>query len=111
MKKVATPEYIRSAIGFGSLFGLYIADDNVSDACRDAVYAFACNERGEHGQPLIALEWGRDMRTISEKILSGDGYISIDLAAKAYCEYKKAKNALTNSLLEIFLKMQPCTSS
>lgn len=111
MEKVAAPEYIRSAIELGNLFGLYIAGDSVSDACRDAVYDFVCNERGECGQPLIALEWDRDMRTVSEKILSGDGYMSINLAAKAYCEYRKVKNALTNSLLEMLQKMQPCTSS
>jgi hypothetical protein len=90
---------------------LYIADDGVSDACRDAVYDFVCNERGERGQPLIALEWGRDMRAISEKILSGDGYVSIDFAGKVYCEYKKMKGTLANSLLEILQGMQPCTSS
>lgn len=79
IKKVSTPEYIRSAIKLGNLFGVYIADNGVSDACRDAVYSFACNERGEAGQSLITLEWFRDMWLTSEKILSGRGYMAISL--------------------------------
>lgn len=103
-----TPEYIRSAIESGNVFGLYIADNGVPDACTEAVYAFACKERGERGQPLIALEWRNDMRIISEKLLSGGGYMPVHLAEKAYDEYKKAKDALTCSLLEMIRSMQPC---
>ena len=110
MRSLTTPEYIRCAIELGSIFGIYIAGDGVSDACREAVYTFACKERGEFGQPLIALEWCNDMRNISEKILSGGGYMPIHLAEKAYDEYKKAKDALTYSLMEMIRSMQPCTS-
>jgi len=111
MKQLTAPEYIRSAISLGNLFGVYIAENGVSDACRDAVYAFACRERGENGQPLIAMEWFRDMQYISEKIISGDGYMAINLAEKVYCECIKIKDVLANSLLEILKSMQPCTSS
>ncbi|MFZ3131799.1 MAG: hypothetical protein WA125_12025 [Desulfosporosinus sp.] len=110
MKQLTTPEYIRSAIGLGNLFGVYIAENGVSDTCRDAVYTFTRNVRGENGQPLITLEWFRDMRVISEKILSGDGYMAINLAERVYCEYLKAKDELAKSLLEILQSAQPCTS-
>jgi hypothetical protein len=59
---------------------------------------------------LITLEWFRDIRIISEKILSGDGYTAINLAERVYCEYIKAKDELTKSLLEIFQNKRPCTS-
>ena len=111
MTQIATPEYIHSAIELGNLFGVYVADNGVSDTCKNAVYIFACKERGEKGQPLIALEWFHDVRYVSEKILSGGGYMSIHLAEKAYGEYKKAKNALIISLVEMIRSMQPCTSS
>jgi len=111
IEKVTTPEYICSAIELGSLFGVYIAGSGVSDACKDDVYSFVCNERGEAGQPFIALEWFRDMRLISEKILSGGGYMAINLAKKTYCEWEKVKDALANSLLEMFQSVQPCAST
>jgi len=111
MGNVTAPEYIRSAISLGNMFGVYIAENGVSDACRDTVYAFACRERGENGQPLIAMEWFRDMQYISEKILSGDGYMAVNLVKKVYCECIKVKDVLANSLLEILKNMQPCTSS
>jgi len=110
MKQLTTPEYIRSAISLGNLFGVYIAENSVSDTCRDAVYTFACNVRGENGQPLITLEWFRDIRIISEKILSGDGYTAINLAERVYCEYIKAKDELAKSLFEILQSAQPCAS-
>lgn len=110
MKQLTTPEYIRSAIGLGNLFGVYIAENGVSDTCRDAVYSFAYNVRGENGQPLVTMEWFRDMRFISEKILSGDGYMAIRLAERVYCEYIKAKDEFTKSLLEILQSTQPCIS-
>jgi hypothetical protein len=109
MTQVIGPEYIRSAISLGNLFGVYAAEHGVSDTFRDAVYAFVCRERGENGQPLITLEWLRDMRYIGEEILSGDGYVAINLAEKAYDEYKKVKDTLTNSLLEILQIMRPGT--
>lgn len=87
MTSLVTAEYIRSAIDLGNMFGLYIADNGVSDACREIVYTFVCKERGKHGQPLIALEWYNDMQNISKKILSGSGYMPIHLAEKAYGGY------------------------
>jgi len=110
IKQVTAPEYIRSAISLGNLFGTYIAENGVPDTCRDAVHAFACKERGEKGQPLITLEWFRDMRIISEKILSGNGYTAINLAERVYCEYIKAKDVVTKSLFEILQSTRLCTS-
>ncbi|RJE46661.1 MULTISPECIES: hypothetical protein [unclassified Dehalobacter] len=111
MEKVTAPEYIRSAIALGILFGMYIADAGVSSLCQDALYAFACSERGEKGQPLITLEWLSDMRHVSGKILSGCGYMVISSAGNACCVFKKVKYAFENSLLEMLQGMQPCTSS
>lgn len=109
-KKIATPEYIHSAIGLGNLFGVYVADHGVSEVCRKSIYDFACNERGEKGQSLIALEWCRDIQNISKRILSGDGCLSINLTERLYCEYIKVKDVLTKSLLEILQNNQPCVS-
>jgi len=89
---------------------VYIADHGVSEVCQKSVYDFACNERGEEGQSLIALELFRDIQNISEKILSGDGYLSVNLTEKLYCEYIKVKDVLTKSLLEILQNNQPCVS-
>ena len=114
MEQVTALEYIRSAISLGNTFGMYIPEDGTSDSCKAAVYEFVCAERGLNGQSLIALEWFQDMRYISESILSGDGYMKINLPEIAYDEYRKAKIALTNSLLETLkaLKgLRPCTSS
>ena len=110
IKQVTTLEYIRSTIDLGNLFGVYIAGNGVSDTCKDAVYAFARNIRGENGQPLITLEWFQDMHDISEKILSGDGYMAVNLAESYNCEYIKAKDVLTKSLLEILRSTRLCTS-
>jgi hypothetical protein len=112
IEEVTAQEYIGSAIALGNLFGIYIADDGISDSCRDTLYTFICSERGETGQPLIALEWFSDMRHISEKILCNGGYMVISLAGKALHEYKRAKDVLENSLLEIIQGLQhcPCTN-
>ena len=109
VNQVAAPDYTRSAIGMGNLFGVYIAESGVPDSCRDAVYAFVCRERGGNGHPLIALEWFRDMRYISGKILSGDGYMAVDLSEKGLRE-SKIKGVLPNSFLEILRRMRPCTN-
>ena len=77
MYRLTTPEYIRSAIDTGCVFGIYIAEENASDGCRDTVYHFARRTRGESGQPLLTMDWYRDIHDISEKILSGDGYLAI----------------------------------
>lgn len=109
MKKVTSPVYIRSAIELGCLFGVYNADRDVSQACKDAVYNFICSERGADGQPLTALEWSRDIQNISEKILSG-GCTVIKIAGKAYYNYKKVKNVFKCSLVEILQGIKPCIS-
>ena len=114
MGQVTGLNYIRSAIRHGNTFGIYISEDDVSDRCKTAVYEFACKVRGINGQPLIASEWMQDMRYISKRILSDDGYIKMNLTEIAYGEYKKAKHALTNSLLETLKtlkRLQPCTGS
>ena len=109
-RSLTTSEYIRCAIELGNIFGIYIADNGVSDTCKETVYTFACKERGEYGQPLVALEWCNDMRNISEKILFGGGCMPIHLTEKVYDEYKKAKDALTYSLMELIWRKQHCTS-
>lgn len=111
MKNLITPEYIHCAIELGNIFGIYIADNSVPDDCRDAVYDFVYRERGELGQPLIAFEWASDLQNISEKILTSGGFMPISLAEKAFDEYKKAKDALTFSLMELIQRRQLCTSS
>lgn len=114
MEQVTTLDYIRTAIRHGNIFGIYLPEDGVSDRCKEKVYQFACDVRGTNGQPLIAFEWLRDMRYISEKILTGDGYLKVNLTEIAYDEYKKAKDALTNSLLETLKaleRLRPCTST
>jgi len=107
MKQVTAPEYIDSAISLGNLFGVYIAEDGVSETCRDAVYDFVCNVRGGNGRPLVTMEWDHDIQNISKRILSGDGYMVINLAERAYSEYIKAKDELTKSLLEILRNKRP----
>jgi hypothetical protein len=111
MEQITASEYIRSAISLGNIFGMYIPKDNASNRCKAEVFEFVCRERGSNGQPLIGLEWLQDMRYISKSILSGEGYMTINLAD---IEYRKAKDTLTNSLLETLktLKgLRPCTSS
>ncbi|KGP76016.1 hypothetical protein JT05_07160 [Desulfosporosinus sp. Tol-M] len=111
MKQLTTLEYIRSAIGLGNLFCVYIAENGVSDTCRDAVYTFACNIRGENGQPLITLEWFRDMRVISEKILSGDGYLRLTWRKGSIVNISRQKMSLQNRFLEYFRAHGPVQAS
>jgi hypothetical protein len=114
MEQVTSSDYIHSAIGHGNTFGIYIPDEGVSDRCKAAMYEFACGVRGINGQPLIAIEWVQDMQYISERILSGDGYLKMNLTEIVYGEYRKAKDALTDSLLEtlkVLKRLRPCTSS
>ena len=66
--RVASRAFIRQAIEWGNLFGVYIAGEGVTAACREKVYAFVCQERGGGGQPLIALEWARDLDEIGRRI-------------------------------------------
>lgn len=106
--KVTTPGYIRCSIQLGNLFGVYVAENGVSDACRKAAYTFACKERGETGRPLIALEWSRDLQNINEKILSDGGYLVIKPVQRARHEYEKVKDVLENTLLEMIQSLQPC---
>jgi len=104
--RIARPDYIRSAIALGNQFGTYIAEDSTSDACSEAVSAFVRKERSECGQPLVALEWDRDVKFITSKILSGSEYSPFYLAGKAYEEYKKARNSFANTLIELLQSAQ-----
>ena len=104
--RVATAEYVRSAIELGNRFGAYIAEDGVSDACGEAVFSFVRRERSGCGQSLVAMELVRDVRFISAKILSGSEYSPFYLAGKAFDEYKKAKDSLANALIELFQSTQ-----
>lgn len=107
ISKITAPDYIRSAIELGNLFGVYVADNSVTAECQETVYHFACNERGEKGQSLIALEWCRDIQNISTRILSGGGQLSVNLTERMYYEYIKVKEVLAKSLLEIFQSKRP----
>lgn len=100
MEQVMAPEFIQTAINLGNFFGAYIARNDTSSACRDRVYSFICKMRGGNGQPIITMDWYNDIHTISEKILSDTEHRTINLAGRVYDEYAKAKNVLTNSLLE-----------
>lgn len=108
--KVTTPGYIRRSIQLGNLFGVYVAEHGVSDACRKAAYTFACTERGETGRPLIALEWSRDLQNINEKILSDGGYLVIKPVQRTRPEYEKMKDGFENTLLERIRSLQPCSN-
>ena len=110
MEKVTTPDYIHSAIGFGNLFGVYVADNGVSNSCKDSVYAFACNERGETGRPLITVEWFRDMQDISEKIQSVGGCMLISAIQKTSRGYVKVRDGLATSLNEMIQNYHPCSN-
>ena len=105
--RIATPEYIRSAIELGNLFGMYIAENDVSDECSESVSSFIHKVRSESGQPLVALEWARDVKFVTSKILSGSEYSPFYLAGKAYEEYKKARDSLANALIELLQNSQP----
>ncbi|MEA4901753.1 hypothetical protein [Desulfitobacterium sp.] len=108
--KVISPEYVSTAIELGSVFGVYIAADGVPAAYKEAAYHFVCQERGENGQPLIALDWFRDMEDISKMILSKDGYIPKNPIHKVRNEYIKAKESLTNSFPNLFQILKPTAS-
>ncbi|SHH99418.1 hypothetical protein SAMN02745823_01835 [Sporobacter termitidis DSM 10068] len=107
-KLVTAPEYIGAAIGTGSLFGVYIAEEGVPEACRDAVYDFACHTRGERGRPLLTFEWQRDIQNINQKIFSDGGSLPANLTQWLYGAYIRAKDVLTKPLLEILRGMRPC---
>lgn len=109
MKQVTSPKYIDSAINLGNLFGIYISENGVSETCRNAVYTFVCNERGGAGQPLVTMEWYRDIGDISRKILSCGGYMEGNPVERVCSEYIKAIDVLTKSLLEILQSRQLCT--
>lgn len=99
IEQVAVPEYIDSAVSYGNTFGVFLADKGASEKCQAAMYKFACEVRGVNGQALIAIEWIQDMQYISERILSGDGYMQMDLAEVACNKYKEARD----TVLPIFL--------
>ena len=82
MIPAVAPEYVRSAIDSGCFFGIYVAEEGVSDECRKSVYHFARSTRGENGRPLLTMEWYRDIHDITKAILSGEGYRKVDLSAR-----------------------------
>lgn len=92
--QVALPEYINSAIIHGNTFGIFLADKGVSDQCQAAMYKFACKVRGVNGQALIAIEWIQDMQYISERILSRDGYMQMDLTEVTCSKYREARDKI-----------------
>lgn len=104
--RVTSPQFVRWGIGEGCLFGVYQAAAGASQRARDAVYDFVCRVRGESGQPLIALDWPRDIRETGEKLRVG-GLISIDLAGKAFALCREARSP-AGALAELFRWAQVC---
>jgi len=70
-------EYVRRAISYGNIFGVYVAEKGVSASCRNTVHDFVCSIRGGAGLPLVTLEWSRDMEEISRRIGVPEGYRTI----------------------------------
>jgi len=104
--RVTSPEFLRGGIESGCLFGAYLAADGASQAARDRVHEFACRERGESGQPLIVLDWPRDILEIGEKLRVG-AWFPVDLAGKAYFACREATSQL-GALAELFRRAQVC---
>jgi len=98
---IACNRFIRSAIALGHLFGVYVAAPGVSRACADAVYDFVCEERGEQGQPLIALEWRRDMRYISGRIRVHGGCMNLDMTRRTWLQCGKIRSAPSGMVAEL----------
>lgn len=105
--RLVKPELLQTAICMGFHYGVFVAEPGVSDACREAVYAFVRRERGASGRALVPMEWERDMQFISEKILSGRKNIPFFLSGNVYDEYRRARDSLTNALLDLLQRMQP----
>lgn len=105
--RLVKPELLQTAICMGFHYGVFIAEPGVSDACREAVYAFVRRERGACGKPLVPMEWELDMQFISERILSGRKNIPFFLPGNVYDEYRRARDSLTNALLDLLQGMQP----
>ncbi len=76
IKKVTSPHFIGAAIKTGSIFFAYLSESGTTETCADDVYRFACRIRGEHGEPVIPLEWRRDMQYIGSMLHLGD-YITV----------------------------------
>lgn len=108
ISRVTAPEYIQSAILHGNRFGVYVADEDASEACKEELYSFVCSERSEEGQPLVTFDWFSDIRHISSRILSGGGCLAIHAAEKVYCDYMKLREPLEFSLIDIIERHMPC---
>ncbi len=104
--RVTAPQFVKWGIGAGCLFGAYQAAADATQRARDRVYEFACRLRGESGQPLIALDWPKDIRETGEKMLIG-GLMAIDLAGKAFTGCLEARNP-TGALAELIRRALVC---
>jgi len=89
--EATSTEYVRRAISYGNIFGVYIAEKGVSASCRNAVHDFVCSIRGGAGLPLVTLEWSRDMEEISRKIGVPEGYRTIRPEGQSYDRHKKER--------------------
>lgn len=94
ISRVAVPEYINAAIDHGNTFGVFLADEGVSAQSQAAMNVFVREVRGVNGQALIALEWIQDMQYISERILSGDRYMKMDVTEFTYSKKKEARDTI-----------------
>lgn len=106
ISRVTSPQFVKWGIGVGCLFGAYQAAADATGRARDRTYEFVCKLRGESGQPLIALDWPRDLRETGEKMRIG-GLMAIDLAEKAFAGRREAINP-AGLLADILRRVQVC---
>jgi hypothetical protein len=104
--RVTSPQFIRWGIGEGCLFGAYQAAAGATQRAKDRVYEFACKLRGESGQPLIALDWPRDIRDTGERMRLG-GLMAVNLAGKALAGCREERFS-AGMLADLFRGAEVC---
>ncbi len=104
--RVTSPQFLRWEIGEGCLFGAYQAAQGASQRAREAVGAFVRRARGEHGQPLVALDWPRDILETGRRMGVG-GLMDVNLTEKAFALYRDVANP-AGALAELFRRGQGC---
>lgn len=104
--RVTSPQFIRWGIGEGCLFGAYQAAEGVTQRTKDRVYEFACRLRGESGQPLIALDWPRDLQYIGKKMRLG-GLMAVSLSNEAFAGRREERFS-AGALADLFRGAEIC---
>ena len=108
--RVTAPQFVKWGIGAGCLFGAYQAAAEATQRAKERVYEFALRLRGESGQPLIALDWPRDIWETGEKMKIG-GLMAVDLAGKAYAGCLEAEGAAAGTLAELMRLAKVCPAT